>query len=168
MNTISNPILNCNLRHSSTRTHSKVSQKRLGIYGDMRVDARRFVRLQPHVLTLLIAPTIQSHDVWGLWQDWEVGRIESSLRTQMPRQEPKLLQRVDAMFLERMRQIYIGPSLVYPALGAVPNTTIDYTAAGDSHSTFVTFPPQQFERKLSQVTKVREPALHMLSWKDLS
>jgi hypothetical protein len=51
--------------------------------------------------------------------------------------------RADAMFLERMRQIHIGPSLVYPA---VPNITIDYTVTNDSDSTFVTahFPPRQY------------------------
>jgi len=40
--------------------------------------------------------------------------------------------RVDTMFLERMRQIHIGSSLVYPAVGAVPHITIDYTATGKS------------------------------------
>ena len=72
------------------------------------------------------------------------------------------------MFLERMRRIHIGTSLVYPTVGVVSHITIDYTATGDSHSTFVTthFPPQQYERKLVQETKVRAFALHMLSWKD--
>jgi len=36
----------------------------------------RFVGLQPHVLTFLIAPTIQSHGIWNLWQEWEVGKLE--------------------------------------------------------------------------------------------
>jgi hypothetical protein len=69
------------------------------------------------------------------------------------------------MFLERMRQIHIGPSLVYPA---VPNITIDYTVTNDSNSTFVTahFPPQQYDRKLVQATKARECALNILSWKE--
>jgi hypothetical protein len=86
----------------------------------------------------------------------------------MLRQEPKPLQRVDAMFLERLRQIHIGPYLVYPALGVVPNNTIEYTAASDSYSTLVTahFPSQECERKLVQVTKVRESTLHILSWKE--
>jgi len=42
------------------------------------------------------------------------------------------------MFPERMRQILIGPSLVYPVVGAIPHITIDYTATSDSYSTFVT------------------------------
>jgi hypothetical protein len=37
-------------------------------------------------------------------------------------------RRVDPMLLELMRQIHIGLSLVYPAVVAVPNITIDYTA----------------------------------------
>jgi hypothetical protein len=63
----------------------------------------------------------------------------------MSKQEPKLLQGVDAMFLERMRHNHIGSSLVYPAVGAVPHITIDYTVTRDSYLTFVTahFPPQQ-------------------------
>ena len=67
-----------------------------------------------------------------------------------------------------MRQVHIGPSLVYPAVGQSPHITIDYTATGDSYSTFLTahFPPHQYERKLVQATKVRESALHMLSWKE--
>jgi hypothetical protein len=76
--------------------------------------------------------------------------------------------RVDVMFLDRMRQIHIGPSLIYPAVGAVPNITIDYTVTSDSYSTFVTahFPPQQYDRKLVQETEARESALHILSWKE--
>ena len=68
---------------------------------------------------------------------------------------PNAEARVDAMFLERMRQTHIGSSLVCPAVGAAPNTTIDYTPTSDSYSTFVTahFPPQQYERKLIQATK---------------
>jgi hypothetical protein len=53
----------------------------------------------------------------------------------MQTQELKLLQRVDAMFLEHMRQIHIGSSL---ALGVVPITTIDYIATSSSYSTFMT------------------------------
>jgi hypothetical protein len=67
-----------------------------------------------------------------------------------------------------MRQIHIGPSLVYPAVGAVPNSSLDYTYCdSDSYLTFVTayFPPHQYERKLVQAAKVRESALRMLSWK---
>ena len=113
----------------------------------------------------LIVPTIQSHEVWNLWQEWEMGKIES-----LPNAEARAeaIARVDAMFLERMRQIHIGSSLVYPAIGQVPHITIDYTATSDSYSTFVTahFPPQQYERKLVQATKVRESALRMLSWKE--
>ena len=32
---------------------------------------RRSVHLQRHVLTLLIAPTIQNHEIWNLWKEWE-------------------------------------------------------------------------------------------------
>ena len=93
----------------------------------------------------------------------EMGKIEG---VQNP--EARAEARVDAMFLERMRQIHIGPSLVYPTVGAVPHITIDYTATSDSYSTFVTahFLPQQYEQKLVQATKVRESALRMLSWKE--
>ena len=51
---------------------------------------------------------------------------------------------VDAMFLEHTRQVYISRSLVYPAVGAVPNITIDYTLTSGSYSTFITahLPPQ--------------------------
>jgi len=65
------------------------------------------------------------------------------------------VERVDAIFLERMYQIYIGPSLVYPAVCAVPHITIDYTATSDSYSTFVTvhFPPQQYERKIKDLDR---------------
>ena len=103
--------------------------------------------------------------MWNLWQEWEVGKIESSPNTEA---RAEAIVRVDAMFLERMRQIHIGSSLVYPAVGQVPHITIDYTATSDSYSTFVTahFPPQQYERKLVQATKVRESALRMLSWKE--
>jgi hypothetical protein len=87
------------------------------------------VRLQAHVLTFLIAPIIQSHEVWDLWQEWEVGTIEGPPRTEA-------VVRVDTMFLERMRRIHIGSCLVYSAVGAVPNISIDYTATGDSYSTF--------------------------------
>jgi len=67
-----------------------------------------------------------------------------------------------------MRQNHIGPSLVYPAVGAVPHLTIDYTATSDSYSTFANahFSPQQYERKMVQATKVQESALHMPSWKE--
>ena len=53
-------------------------------------------------------------------------------------------------------------------VNAVPHASIDYNTTSDSYSTFVTahFPPQQYERKLVQATKVRESALRMLSWKE--
>jgi len=62
---------------------------------------------------------------------------------------------VDAIFLECMCQIYIGPSLVYPAVGAVPHITIDYTATSESYSTFVTahFPTQRYERKIKDLDR---------------
>jgi hypothetical protein len=41
-------------------------------------------------------------------------------------------RRVGAMLLERMRQIHIGLSLVYPAVVAAPNITIDYTATSET------------------------------------
>jgi len=63
------------------------------------------------------------------------------------------------MFLERVRQIHIGPSLVYPAVGAVPHITIDYTATSDSYLTFAT-------AHLIPATEARESALHMPSWKE--
>ena len=118
----------------------------------------RFVGLQRHVLTFLIAPTIQSHEMWNFWQEWEVGKFEGS---PMLRQEPK-------RFLECMCKIHIGPFLVYPAIGSIPDTTIDYTATTDPYSTFVTayISPQRHNRKLVQATTVRESALNMLSWKD--
>ena len=118
-----------------------------------------------HVLTFLIAPIMQSHEIWNLWQEWEMDKIEG---LQNPEERAEAVARVDAMFLERMRQIHIGPSLVYPTVYTVPYITIDYTTTSDSYSTFVTahFPPQQYERKLVQATKVRESALRMLSWKE--
>jgi len=63
------------------------------------------------------------------------------------------------MFLERVRQIHIGPSLVYPAVGAVPHIAIDYTATSDSYLTFAT-------AHLIPATEARESALHMPSWKE--
>ena len=51
--------------------------------------------------------TSQSHKIWNLWQEWEVGKIEG-LRNAAARAEA--VARVDAMFLERMRQIHIGAS----------------------------------------------------------
>ena len=97
----------------------------------------------------LITPTIQRHEIWNLCQEWEV-RIIDSLPNAEERAEA--VARVDTMFLERMRQIHIGPSLVYPVVGQVPHITIDYTATSDSYSTLVTahFPPRQYERKLVQ------------------
>ena len=89
---------------------------------------------------------MQSHEIWNLWQEWEMGKFEGL-------QNPEAVARVDTMFLEHMCQIHIGPS---PTVHAVPHITIDYTATSDSYSTFVTahFPPQQYERKLVQATKV--------------
>ena len=65
----------------------------------------------------------------------ERGKIEG-----LPNAEARTeaVARVDAIFLERMRQIHIGPSLVYPGVGQVSYITIDYTTATDSCSTFVT------------------------------
>jgi len=103
--------------------------------------------------------------MWNLWQEWEVGKFEGS-----PNAEARaiVVARVDAMFLERMRKIHIGPSLVCRAVGEVPDITIDYPATSDPYSIFMTshFSPQQHERKLVQATTVRESALNMLSWKD--
>jgi len=98
----------------------------------------------------LIAPTIQSHKVWDLWQEWEVGKIKGSPNAKA---RAKAAASVDAIFLERMYQIYIGPSLVYPAVGVVPHITIDYTATSDSYSTFMTahFPPQRYGRKIKDL-----------------
>ena len=123
------------------------------------------MRGQPHVLTFLISPTIQSHEIWNLWQEWEVGKIEGSPNAEA---RAEAVAALDGMFLERMRQIHIGSSLVYPAVGVVSNIRIDYTTTSDSYSTFVTahFPPQLYERKLVQATKARESALRMLSWKE--
>jgi len=42
----------------------------------------RSVRPLPHVLTFLITPTIQSHEIWNLWPKWEVGKIEGSLHVE--------------------------------------------------------------------------------------
>jgi len=55
-----------------------------------------------------------------------------------------------------MRQIHIGQSLVYLAVGAVPHITIDYTATSDSYPTFVTahFPPQQYEWRIGALETV--------------
>ena len=65
----------------------------------------------------------------------ERGKIEG-----LPNAEARIgaVARVDAIFLECMRQIHIGPSLVYPGVGQVSYITIDYTTATDSCSTFVT------------------------------
>lgn len=68
------------------------------------------MRLQLSVLTVLIIITLQSHEIWHLWQEWEVEKLED-LQNAEARDEA--VARVDAMFLERMRQIHIGPSLVY-------------------------------------------------------
>ena len=105
-------------------------------------------------LDILIAPAIQSHEIWNLWQEWEVGKIKYSPNAEA---RAEAVARVDAMFPERMHQIHIGPSLVYLAVGAVSHITIDYTATSESYSTFVTahFPAQQYERKLVQAIKVR-------------
>lgn len=118
-----------------------------------------------HVLTFLTAPIMQSHEIWNLWQEWEMGKIEG---LQNAEAKTEAIATMDAMFLERMRQTHIGPSLVSLTIDAVPHITIDYTATSDSYSTFVTahFPPQQYERKLVQATKIRESALRMLSWKE--
>jgi len=113
----------------------------------------------------LIAPTLQSHEIWCSRQEWEVGKIEGSSNTGA---RVELVARVDAMFLERMRQTHISPYLVYPAVGAVLHLTIDYTATSYSYSPLVNahFPPQQYKRKMAQAAKVRETALHVLSWKE--
>jgi len=52
--------------------------------------------------------------------------------------------KVDAMLLEHMGQVYISRSLVYPAVGAAPTVTIDYTLTNGSYSTFMAahLPPQ--------------------------
>jgi hypothetical protein len=94
-----------------------------------------------------------------------VGKIEALHNAEA---RADAVARVDAMFLDRMRQIHIGPSLLYPAAHGAPHITIDYTATSDSYSTFVTahFPPQHYEKKLVQATKIRESALRMLSWKE--
>jgi len=52
-----------------------------------------------------------------------VGKIEGSPNSMAG---AEAVARVDAMFLKRMRQIHIGPSLAYPAVGAVPHITIAY------------------------------------------
>jgi len=39
---------------------------------------------------------------------------------------------------ERLRQIHIGPCLVYPTVGPAPHIIIDYTVTSDSYPTFVT------------------------------
>jgi len=118
----------------------------------MRESIQKLVRLQSHILTFLIAPTIQGHDVWNLWQEREVGKIEGSPNTKA---RAEAVVRVDAMPLKRMRQSCIGPSLVYPAVGAVSHITIDYTATSDSYSIFVTarLPPQQYERKIKDLDR---------------
>ena len=69
-----------------------------------------------------------------------VARVESGKDQSLPNAEARTeaVARVDTMFVERMRQIHIGPSLVYPAVGQASHTTIDYTATSDSYSTFLT------------------------------
>jgi len=84
----------------------KVFESRLGL-----VCSPRSVRPQPYVLTFLIAPTLQSHEIWNLWQEWEVGKIEGSPNAEA---RAEAVARVNAMLLERMRQIHIGSSPVYP------------------------------------------------------
>jgi hypothetical protein len=96
-------------------------------------------------ITLCFDVFNRSHDTeprnMELWPEWEVGKIEGLPNTEA---RAEAVARVDSMFLEGMRQINIGPSLIYLAIGAVPHITIDYTATSDSYSTFVTahFPPQ--------------------------
>jgi len=91
-------------------------------------------------------------------EEWEVGKFGVSPNAEAG---AKAVARVDAMALERIRKIHIGPSPVYPAVDDVPDITIDYTVTSDSYSTFVTahFSPQRHERKLAQATTDRESAL---------
>jgi len=65
----------------------------------LRVGATspRFVRVQSRVLMFLIAPTIQSHEIWNLRQEWGVGKFEGSPNAEA---RAKAVATVDAMFLE--------------------------------------------------------------------
>src|SRR5260221_10974128 len=69
----------------------------------------------PYVDVLITFP-LQSHELWNLWQEWEMGRIEGLLNMEA---RAEVVARVDAMFLERMRQIHIGASLEYPAVNGL-------------------------------------------------
>jgi len=70
----------------------------------------------------------------------------------------KAVVRVDVVFLERMRQVHIGPTLVYPAVGAV---LIVYTTTRDSSSPFATahFPPQQYRVEIGPSNQ--GPRIHL-------
>jgi len=81
-----------------------------GWFGLVQPMSRWSVRPQAHVLAFSIAPTIQSHKIWNLWQEWEVGKIEGSPNAEA---RAEAVARVDAMFLERIRQIRIGPSSIF-------------------------------------------------------
>lgn len=87
----------------------------------------------------------------------------------MPPQEPRPLHEWTRCSSNACaRSISVRLEYTLTVYGAPHQITIDYTATSDSYSTFVTahFPPQDYEKKLVQATKIRESALHMLSWKD--
>jgi hypothetical protein len=118
---------------------------------------------EPHH-NVLFNFTLQSHEVWNLWKDWEVGKIEA---LQNAEAKANAVARVDEIFLERTRQIHIGSYLVYSTVDSIPQVTIDYRATNDSYSNFVTthFPDEHYEEKLDQSIEIRKSALQMLSWK---
>ena len=87
----------------------------------------------------------------------------------MPRKEPRPLHEwTQCSSNACARSTLVRLEYTLTVHGAPHQITIDYTATSDSYSTFVTahFPPQDYEKKLVQATKIRESALHMLSWKD--
>jgi len=72
-------------------------------FGLVWLTSQGLCTLLPHVLSFLIAPTIQSHEIWNLWPKWEAGKIEGSPSAEAG--GPKRLY-------ERIHETHIVSSLV--------------------------------------------------------
>jgi hypothetical protein len=108
--------------------------------------------------------TFQSHEVWNLWKDWEVGKIKAS---QNDEAKANAVARVDKKFLERMTQTHVGSYLVYSTVDSIPHVTIDYDATNGFYSNFVSshFLNKHYEKKLAQSIEIRGSSVRRLSWK---
>jgi hypothetical protein len=162
MNTISNSDSDLNSRE-------ELSEDVNNIWGDecVRESIRQLVRVH---ISKVCAPTTPCFDVFNRSYHTEPRNMELSRNGKWgilrAHREPKsrgksrscceAVARMDATFLERMRQIHIGPPRVYPAVGAMPNISIDYTVTSDFYSTFVTahFLPRQFGGSSNQSSKI--------------